>query len=412
MSNQPLKPGWKVVRFGDVVHKIQDRVTDLENCGLTEYTRGEHFEPGSLRLIGRSKLGDGLHGSAFHMRFKKGDVLYVSRNPHLRKVAIADYDGICANTSYVCRADNQNLLHELLPFIMQTEDFVEYTIRHKRGSTNFYLNWSDIAPYEFPLPPLDEQRRIIKVLDAVRKVLDEANQAFISAKALSRVALNNIVIGFAADSLDEYRLVTDIPLPENWQFLKAQDLCTVKVTSGSTPRTGIVDDDTGMPFLRVQNLEFDCSLDFNSNPKFLNDGVFKGTEAQHVIPGDVLTNIVGPPLGKVSIVPNEFPESQINQAIVRFRPKDNYLRSIISGYLMSDWAKRWLFSRSKKTSGQRNINSSTCAILPIPTPPKSEQEKIAKLIENVKLTGDKTEKRLEQSQTMMKQMLSKFLGGN
>jgi type I restriction enzyme, S subunit len=173
MSDMKLKPNWKLVKFGDVVCQIKDRVTDIENCGLTEYTRGEHFESGNLHLIGRSKLGDGQHGSAFHMRFEPGDVLYVSRNPHLRKVAVADYEGICANTSYVFRANEEYLLQELLPFIMQTEDFVEYTIQHKRGSTNFYLNPSDIEPYEFPLPPIDEQRRIAQLLWAADDTLEK-----------------------------------------------------------------------------------------------------------------------------------------------------------------------------------------------------------------------------------------------
>ncbi len=155
---------WTTVTFGDVVNYIKDRVPDVANCGLTEYIRGEHFEPANLRLIGRSKLGDGKHGSAFCMRFQLGDVLYVSRNPQLRKAAVADFEGICANTTYVCRANEEYLLQELLPFIMQTESFVEYTVRHKRGSTNFYLNWSDIAGYEFTLPPLEEQRRIAVML--------------------------------------------------------------------------------------------------------------------------------------------------------------------------------------------------------------------------------------------------------
>ena len=92
-SSINLKPGWRLVRFGDVVHQIKDRV-DWKSSGLTEYIRGEHFEPGSLRLIGRSQLGDGQHGPSFNMRFREGDVLYVSRNPQLRKAAIADIKGI------------------------------------------------------------------------------------------------------------------------------------------------------------------------------------------------------------------------------------------------------------------------------------------------------------------------------
>lgn len=166
MNNQINKDQWSIVKFGDVVNHIKDRVGDITTCGLTEYIRGEHFKPGHLRLMGRSTIGDGKHGSAFNMRFRQGDVLYVSRNPQLRKAAIADFQGICSNTTYVCRAKTEHLLQELLPFIMQTEPFVEYTIRHKRGSTNFYLNWSDMAGYEFALPPLEEQRRIVEVCNA------------------------------------------------------------------------------------------------------------------------------------------------------------------------------------------------------------------------------------------------------
>ena len=161
---------WTKVAFGDVVDQIKNRVPNVNACGLIEYIRGEHFEPGNLSLIGRSRLGDGKHGSAFCMRFQPGDVLYVSRNPQLRKAAVTDFEGICANTTYVCRANEQYFLQALLPFIMQTESFVEYTIRNKRGSTNFYLNWSDIAGYEFTLPPLEEQRRIAEVLQAAENL--------------------------------------------------------------------------------------------------------------------------------------------------------------------------------------------------------------------------------------------------
>ena len=176
MSDIAGRATWTTVAFGDVVNYIKDRVSDVANCGLTEYIRGEHFVPGNLHLNGKSILGDGKHGSAFCMRFHPGDVLYVSRNPQLRKAAIVDFEGICANTTYVCRANEKYLLQELLPFIMQTESFVEYTIRHKRGSTNFYLNWSDIAGYEFLLPPLKKQRQIAQVLKACERATNSIQQ--------------------------------------------------------------------------------------------------------------------------------------------------------------------------------------------------------------------------------------------
>lgn len=185
-NNRGLKPGWRIVKFGDVVSQVKDRVPDAMTSGHTHYVRGEDFVPGQIKLGSKSLLGDGQHGPAFHMQFKKGDVLYVSRNPRLRKAAVADFDGICANTTYVCRSDTSKLLQELLPFIMQTESFSEYAKRHQRGSTNFYVNWSDIDPYEFALPPMEEQRRTLALLTAGLSTIDELRNAIVELPILRR----------------------------------------------------------------------------------------------------------------------------------------------------------------------------------------------------------------------------------
>lgn len=98
---------------------------------------------------------------AFHRIFRKGQVLYGSRRTYLKKVAVADFDGITANTTFVCETKDQNIfMQELLPFLMLTESFTNHSIRESKGSTNPYINWSDIAKYEFPLPPLEEQKRL------------------------------------------------------------------------------------------------------------------------------------------------------------------------------------------------------------------------------------------------------------
>jgi type I restriction enzyme S subunit len=103
----------------------------------------------------------------------------MSRNPHLRKASVVDFEGICANTSYVCEAVSDKLLQELLPFVMQSDAFWNWGSENKRGSTNPYLNWKDIASFEFDLPPLDQQRRIAETLWAV----DEARQAWLEVGA-------------------------------------------------------------------------------------------------------------------------------------------------------------------------------------------------------------------------------------
>lgn len=161
------KAGWTTVAFGDVVRQVKDKV-DPEASGLERYVAGEHMDTDDLRIRRWGEIGDGYLGPAFHMRFKPGQVLYGSRRTYLRKVAVADFEGITANTTYVLESANPDvLLPELLPFIMQTEAFNQHSVRESKGSVNPYVNFSDLAWFEFALPPIEEQRKVAGLLVAI-----------------------------------------------------------------------------------------------------------------------------------------------------------------------------------------------------------------------------------------------------
>ena len=121
-----LKPGWQRVKFGEVVRQVKDKVNPTTS-GLERFVAGEHMDTDELRIRRWGDVGDGYLGPAFHMRFKPGQVIYGSRRTYLRKVAVADFEGICANTTFILEPVNPNeLLPELLPFIMSTEAFHEH----------------------------------------------------------------------------------------------------------------------------------------------------------------------------------------------------------------------------------------------------------------------------------------------
>ena len=175
------KAGWTRVAFGDVVRKVSDKVDPWES-GLERYVAGDHMDTDDLRIRRWGLIGDDYLGPAFHMRFKPGHVLYGSRRTYLRKVALADFEGITANTTYVLETKDPNLLMpELLPFIMQTEAFHAHSIGRSKGSVNPYVNFSDIACFEFLLPPLQEQARLVEAhgtaLLAINALEDTSNAA-------------------------------------------------------------------------------------------------------------------------------------------------------------------------------------------------------------------------------------------
>lgn len=153
-----------LVKLGDVVNRIKEKI-DKNNTNLEYYIGGEHFDYGEVTITKRSPILGSTIGPAFHMHFMPGDVLLMSRNPHLRKAGMVDFEGICSDVSYVCRTkDERVLLQRFLPFIFQSDQFWEFAEANKKGSTNFFLNWSDFEKYEFFLPEIEKQREVTELL--------------------------------------------------------------------------------------------------------------------------------------------------------------------------------------------------------------------------------------------------------
>lgn len=174
MSDCNWTSQYKVVKFGDIVRQCKESVD--RNCNPFErYVEGNHMDSENIHLRRWGNFGNDYVGPAFHRIFRKGQVLYGSRRTYLKKVSIADFDGITANTTFVCETMDQNVfMQELLPFLILTDSFTNHSIRESKGSTNPYVNWSDIAKYKFSIPPLDEQKRVADILWAA----DDAEEHF------------------------------------------------------------------------------------------------------------------------------------------------------------------------------------------------------------------------------------------
>jgi len=193
--SEGLKKGWTKVAFGDVVRQVKDKV-EPELSGLERYVAGEHMDTDDLKIRRWGTIGDGYLGPAFHMRFKPGHVLYGSRRTYLRKVAVPDFEGITANTTYVLEAkDPKILMQEFLPFIMQTEGFHEHSIKQSKGSVNPYINFSDLTWYEFALPPLEEQELIANLLNKINKCAQSHQELSVGIELILNTYICKSIIG-------------------------------------------------------------------------------------------------------------------------------------------------------------------------------------------------------------------------
>lgn len=181
-------------KLGDIVRKVSDRV-DKDNCGLTYYIGGEHFDCGEISITKRGVIEESTIGPAFHMRFKPGHVLLMSRNPHLKKAGTVNFEGICSNVSFVLETkDTSVLIQEYLPFLIQTDSFWEFATANKKGSTNYFLNWKDFERYEFELPSIDEQKKLAKILWSAETLKQKYCECVIMAENCVNSELEKIIV--------------------------------------------------------------------------------------------------------------------------------------------------------------------------------------------------------------------------
>ena len=188
MKSKSLNAGWRRVKFGDVVQLSKARCADPLAEGVERYVGLEHLEPGDLRIRNWGNVADGV---TFTSVFQPGQVLFGKRRAYQRKVAVADFSGVCSGDIYVMETqDAQVLLPELLPFICQTDAFFDHAIDTSAGSLSPRTNWTSLADFEFMLAPMLEQSKIIELLTALECASAAQQGAAESADQLVRALLS------------------------------------------------------------------------------------------------------------------------------------------------------------------------------------------------------------------------------
>lgn len=154
----------RLVKFGDVVKEVKVNI-DRTNNPYDFYVAGDHMDSEDLTIRRKGRFATDDVGPAFTRLFKPGQILYGSRRTYLKKVAVADFEGICSNTTFVLETKDESVLRQrLLPFIMLTDDFTKWSISKSKGSTNPYILFSDLANYEFELPDITHQDELVELL--------------------------------------------------------------------------------------------------------------------------------------------------------------------------------------------------------------------------------------------------------
>lgn len=397
---------WTKVSFGDVVRQVKDRV-DPAQSGLERYVAGEHMDTDDLRLRRWGDIGDGYLGPAFHMRFKPGHVLYGSRRTYLRKVAVADFDGITANTTYVLEPKDPNvLLPELLPFIMQTEAFNQHSIRESKGSVNPYVNFSDLAWYEFALPPIEEQRRVVSVLGAAGRLEDAHRQL----RQCSGLLLQRRLL----DSFETGNRSAAAPAHKQWRCRQLSELVAVKHGWAFKGNKFSEKPADGPQLLVPGNFTEYGELDYGYSRSKYYTGEFP--DGYILERGDLLVLMTDlTPSARLLGAPGMVEGAVLhNQRLGRVIPTSTeydagLLRRFLKFFFMSDVFRRQMRSLSAGSTVRHISPTQICGVsAPIPEP--VEMKAFVDSMEDLVMCRDSVERRLEEGAMLLTALRTRLLG--
>lgn len=376
MSPQSLKPGWKMVKFGDIAQNVAVRV-DPADAKTDVYVGLEHLDPSTIHL---RQWGHPSDVTGQKLAFKKGDVIFGRRRAYQRKLAIAEFDGICSAHAMVVRAKPKMILPEFLPFFLQSDMFMERAIEISVGSLSPTINWKTLKVQEFPLPPIDEQKRIAEILWAADEAVEQWRRVY---------SVLNILI-----SVHRVEFFSR----KNWPTKKLKNLFSVQLGKMLSPKakTG----NSSFPYLANYNVQWD-RIDLEKVQEM--DFSEKEREKFALVPGDILV-CEGGEVGRSAIWHGEIENCYYQKALHRLRPISNFSSEVMLQFMM--WADRkGLFKALTGHSTIAHLTAIKLKEMDVPVPSDKEQALVELIFRELKSARHIISEQIDKT-TELKQSLS------
>lgn len=377
-----LRSGWNRVKFGRIAECVNDRVDDPASAGVERYVGLEHLDPESLTI---RRWGAPDEVESTKLRFKPGDIIFGKRRAYQRKLGVADFEGICSAHAMVLRARPGNVVPEFLPFLMQSNIFMERAVEISVGSLSPTINWKTLAEQEFALPPLEEQRRIAALLRAQCDVGDKY-AALADASSTTRRALGKQFF---------------ISAPEGRQSTIGR---LADIRNGTTPRRNIDAYWGGtIPWLPTGKVN---ERRITTADEFITDKALQECSLGGILPtGTCLVAMIGEGITRGKVARLELPAC-INQNFAAVVPGEGIDSWYLFYYLESHYEslRRW-----SQGTNQQALNCSLVRAFPIFVPALARQREIANSLRELDERHLLATARLQEARSQLRQILTHLL---
>lgn len=355
------RSGWRRVKFGEIAEAIADRIDNPSQAGVEYYVGLEHLDSGSLKI---RRWGTPDDVEATKLRFKPGDIIFGKRRAYQRKVAVAEFEGICSAHAMVLRAREENVVKEFLPFFMQGEEFSQRAVAISEGSLSPTIKWKTLSEQEFVIPTNDEQHRMVEILSSSVEAIHKAIHLIEEIEHCRQTLMHNLFgLPRTAPSGNDGRVA---PLSQLLAYASDGPFGSKLKTEHYAP--------SGARVIRLQNIGDGV---FNDDDKvYISDEYYQELSRYSLEPGDIIVAGLGDeahPVGRVCQIPADLGPA-INKADCFCLRADT--ASVEPDYLLhflnSPRARMQIQALAQGTTRLR-INTSNLKIITVPVPNREEQ---------------------------------------
>ena len=317
-------------------------------------------------------------------KVKKGDMVIAMSGATTGKLAVNNTDEVFYLNQRVGKfKPKENLSKEFLYYFLMTR--IEENLKISLGSAQPNLSTEQIKNLQIPLPPLPEQRRIVKILDEVFEK---------TAKAKENAERN---LQNAKELFESYLGIVFVNVGDDWKEKKLGEVCDYDKTPHKK---------NNLPYVGLEDIESNSGRFLGSlNSKKVKSNTF------HFSNKHVLYGRLRPYLNKV-LLPNF--EGHCSTEIFPIKPNKNIDKRFLFNWLISEKIVKkinatWTGARMPRA----NMNAVLDFIIPIP--PLSEQKSIVAKLDALSAETKKLEtiykQKLSDLEELKKSVLKKAFEG-
>lgn len=373
-----MKSNYK--KLGQYIQMVDNRNKDLAITRLLGVSIEKRFIPSIANIVGTDLSNYKIVRTG---QFAYGPV--TSRNGEKVSIAYLDSDDCIISSSYTVFEviKKEELDSEYLMLWFSRPEFDRYARYKSHGSVREIFDWDEMCNVELPVPPIEEQRKIVKAYQTITDRIELKKRINDNLEATIQVIFKSMFIDYEGADYSDYIDFEFGKYPANWNLVDLDSIIDVRDGTHDSPSPT----ESGKYLITSRHL-LPYAVD-RSGAYFINETDYnKANERSKVEYGDILFSMIGT-IGIISFITDREIDFAIKN-VGLFRTSQNpTMRYFILSYLKSKIVENYI-SSYMAGSTQSYVSLNVLRKIPLILPPdevihrfeKQVTPLYAKMIEN------------------------------